>query len=347
MLVPEPKHSQYSPRKGRVCVASASGPGNPGTLSALVAVELPEPWRQRLPSAFPDVRFYFADDAASTVTASAVADVALVRSLPREAVAQATRLRWVQAATAGVSHLLYSEFRDREVLLTNTLPHGVPMAENVLAMMFAFACRLPLLIEARPFHRLVAMRVVAEKFELAGQTLVVLGTGDVGGQLATKASALGMHVIGLRRRPEIAVPGADRVVGVDRLREVLGQADHVAVALPLTQGTREFIGRREIAWMRRGAYLYNVGGGPTVDRAALLEALDAGYLAGAGLDVTDPDPPLPDDPLWDLPNVILTQHTSEASPRNGERIAEQFASNLRRYLRGEPLLNVVDLTLGF
>ncbi len=323
------------------------GGGNAQRLSVLVAIDLPAAWRERLVREIPQARFRFVTDSAELVTAAPDAEVLFCHTLPREAVTGAVRLRWVQAATAGVSHLLYSEFRERKILLTNARAQGVPMAENVLAMMFAFACRLPLLMDARPRHHLVAAQVIAEKFELCGQTLVILGTGDVGGALSARASALGMRVIGLRRRPEIAVPGAERIVGVDRLHQVLSEADHLAVTLPLTQGTRGFVGAREMGWLRKGAYLYNVGGGPTVDRQAMLDALRSGQLAGAGLDVTDPDPPLADDPLWDMPNVILTQHTSEASPRNSERIAELFAVNLGRYLRQERLLNLVDLRLGY
>jgi D-2-hydroxyacid dehydrogenase (NADP+) len=315
--------------------------------SVLVAIDLGPVWRERLVREFPGVEFTFAQDPAQVVAAAPEAEVILAHSLPREAVAAATRLRWVQAGTAGVSHLLYSEFRERGVALTNARAQGVPMAEMVLAMMFAFATRLPLFIEARPRREWVAQRAVRGKFELAGQTLVILGLGDVGSTLAQKAAGIGMRVIGLRRRPELPCPGAERVVGVDRLREVLPLADHLALTLPLTQGTRHFLGAAELALVRPGTYLYNVGGGATVERQALLDALRSGRLAGAGLDVTDPDPLPPDDPLWEMPNVLLTHHTSGASPKNTERIGAIFAENLRRYLEGRPLLNLVDQELGY
>ena len=316
-------------------------------VSALVAIDLSPEWRQRLTRTFPEVEFTFAQDPAGLVKAASGAQVILTHSLSRDAVLAATRLRWVQAGTMGVSHLLYSEFRERGVLLTNARAQGVPMAEMVLAMMFAFATRLPMFIEARPRRENVAAKAARTKFELAGQTLVILGLGDVGSTLCAKAAGIGMRVIGLRRRPELPCAGAERVVGVDRLREVLPAADHLAVTLPLTQGTRSFLGAPELSLVRPGTYLYNVGGGPTVDRGALLEALRSGRLAGAGLDVTDPDPLPPDDPLWDAPNVLLTHHTSGASPNNHDRIAGIFASNLRRYLDGQPLLNTVDQSLGY
>ncbi len=316
-------------------------------VTALVAIDLGLAARQRLERAFPEVSFVFAAEPAEVVARAGPAEVVLAHSLPREAVLAAAGLRWVQAGTMGVSHLLYHEFRERGVVVTNARAQGVPMAEMVLALMFAFATRLPVFVEARSRREAAVPRWATPRFELQGQTLVILGLGDVGGTLAAKASAIGMRVIGVRRRPELPCAGAHRVVGVDRLREVLPLADHLAVTLPLTQGTRDFIGEAELERIKPGAYLYNVGGGATVNRLALLRALRDGRLGGAGLDVTDPDPLPPDDGLWDEPNVILTHHTSGASPGNQERIADIFATNLRRYLRGEPLLHVVDPTFGY
>lgn len=321
-----------------------------GSVRVLVAMELSQRWHDRLVAEFPDVHFAFIEDAAALAAAAPDVDVVLAHSFPRDAALAATRLRWFQAGTAGVSHLLYTEFRERGVLLTNARAQGVPMAENVIAMMMAFAVRLPRFLdrrERRESREPLSLLASREKFELEGQTLLILGIGDVGGTLCRKAAGLGMRVLGLRRRPEIPCPGASQVVGVDRLREVLPQADHIATTLPLTQGTRQFLGAQEFDWMRPGAYLYNVGGGATVDRQALLAALRSGRLSGAGLDVTDPDPLPPDDPLWAMDNVILTQHTAGASPHNSDRIAAIFAANLRRYVDGEPLLHMVDQSLGY
>ena len=315
--------------------------------AVLVAIDVSPQWEQRLRGEFPGVRFIFSQDATEVRAAAPEAEVVLANALPRDAVAQATRLRWMQAGTSGVSHLLYSEFRERGVILTNARAQGAPMAELVLAMMFAFATCMPQLVEARGRREQIGQRVVREKFELQGQTLLICGLGDVGGTLCRKAAGVGMRVIGLRRRPELDCEGAALVVGVDRLREQLPLADHIAVTLPLTQGTRGFIGAPEFSLIRPDAYLYNVGGGATIDGRALSEALQGGRLAGAGLDVTDPDPLSPDDPLWVLPNVLLTQHTSGASPNNQDRVAGIFAENLRRYLAGQPLKHVVDQLLGY
>ena len=315
--------------------------------SILVTIDVGPAWEDRLQREFPEARFTFSQEPAEVAAAAAAADIMLANALPREAVTQAVRLRWLQAGTSGVSHLLFSEFRERGVILTNARAQGAPMAELVLAMMFAFAVRMPQLVEARARREQVGQRVVREKFELQGQTLLICGLGDVGGTLCRKAAGVGMRVIGLRRRPELDCEGATLVVGVDRLREQLPLADHIAVTLPLTQGTRGFIGDPEFALIRPDAYVYNVGGGATIDGRALTEALRDGRLAGAGLDVTDPDPLPPDDPLWTMDNVILTQHTSGASPKNQDRVAAIFAQNLRRYLDGQPLWHVVDQLQGY
>jgi phosphoglycerate dehydrogenase-like enzyme len=176
--------------------------------------------------------------------------------------------------------------------------------------------------------------------------LCVLGLGDIGGALATRALALGMRVVGVRRGGR-AFPGLAATYTPDRLLEALPQADHVALCLPLTSETRAIVGEREFVAMRPTAYIYNVGRGASIDPDALLRALQSGRIAGAGLDVTSPEP-LPDDsPLWDMPNVILTQHVSGDSPYNAHRITTIFADNLRRYLAGEPLQNLVDKARGY
>ncbi|NBT94771.1 MAG: hypothetical protein EBT47_07180, partial [Chloroflexi bacterium] len=162
----------------------------------------------------------------------------------------------------------------------------------------------------------VAREVVSTKWELSGQTLLVIGLGDIGGSLAIRAEALGMNVIGVKRQPG-HVPGCHRVVGLDHLDEVLPMADHVALCLPLTPETRHVIDATRIALIRDGAHVYNVGRGSLIDGTALRAALASGRLGGAGLDCVEPsDTPDPDDVLWEMPNVILGQHTSGHSPGN-------------------------------
>jgi phosphoglycerate dehydrogenase-like enzyme len=191
-----------------------------------------------------------------------------------------------------------------------------------------------------------SQQVRATKRELHGQTLCVVGLGDIGGTLAAKAHGLGMHVLGVRRR-RVPCPHVDELYTRDRLLSPVSQADHVALCLPLTAETTAIVGECELRAMQPSAYIYNVGRGASISAGPLLVALSEGWIAGAGLDVTDPEP-LPDDsPLWDMPNVILSQHTSGSSPYNADRITTQFIENLGRYLRGEPLTNLVDQARGY
>jgi phosphoglycerate dehydrogenase-like enzyme len=297
--------------------------------------------------AFPGVEFRFCPTADELTRQAGDAEVIFSKRFPPQVLERVGRLRWVQAGTAGVERLLALGLADRGVLLTNaTGAHGVPMAEMVLGMMLAFATGLHTLLWAQRARERVRSQVVENKFELEGQTLCVLGLGDIGGTLARKARALGMRVLGVRRS-QAPFAGLDGQVTPDQLLEALPEADHVALCLPLTAETRQIVGERELRAMKPSAYIYNVGRGPSIELTALLKALVEGWIAGAGLDVTDPEPLPEDSPLWAMPNVLLGQHSSGSSPWNADRITGIFLDNLGRYLRGEPLVNVVDAERGY
>jgi len=302
---------------------------------------------QRLQQTHPDLEFRFSPERDHFVANAADAEIIFSKQFPPGAIAAAQKLRWIQAGTAGVNHLLTVGLAERNIVLTNARDaHGTPMAEQILAMMLAFATRLHTLIHAQTTGARVNAQVIGEKFELAGQTLCVIGLGDIGGTLAHKAKLLGMQVIGVRRT---ATPFAhvDELYTSDQLLAALAQADHVALCLPLTAATKALIGEKELRAMKPSAYIYNVGRGASIEANALLQALQAGWVAGAGLDVTDPEPLPPTSPLWQMPNVILGQHTSGSSPYNADRITTIFLDNLRRYQAGEPLRNVVDQNEGY
>lgn len=301
----------------------------------------------RLQQAHPDLTFRFALDPAAFVANAADAEVIFSKQFPRETLTVAKQLRWVQAGTAGVNHLLAAGLGAHEILLTNARgAHGIPMAEQILAMMFAFAIRLPTLLQAQGKQQHVAAQVIREKFELEGQTLCVIGLGDIGGTLVHKAKRLGMRVLGVRRtlHPFSAL---DAQYTTEQIQEALPQADHVALCLPLTAATTAIIGETELRTMKPSAYIYNVGRGAAIEPTALRRALDEGWIAGAGLDVTDPEPLPADSPLWTMPNVILAQHTSGSSPYNADRITQIFLDNLGRYRRGEALHNQIDKNQGY
>ena len=305
--------------------------------------------RERMVTRFPQVRFTFASGAEEMVAGAPTAEVIFTKGAPREALAAAHGLRWVQAGTAGVDGLLRLGLRERpEVLLTNARgAHGIPMAENILTMALCFATRMHLLIRGQRERARLGPRVIQEKWELHGQTMLVLGLGDVGGTLAEKASALGMRVLGVRRSGA-PHPHCSAVYTLPQIPAVLPEADHVAVCLPLTEETRGVLGERELRLMRPTAHLYNVGRGACVDGEALRRALAEGWIAGAGLDCVAPsDRPADDDPLWDMEQVILSLHTSGSSPYNSSRITDIFLENLERYRAGAPLQNLVEPGAGY
>jgi len=313
----------------------------------LIGEEIGQANLARLQQAHPDLEFRFCPEAATFVANAADAEVIFSKQFPPATLSAAPNLCWVQAGTAGVNHILAAGLGEREILLTNARgAHGIPMAEQILAMMFAFAVRLPILLQAQGVQRHVAPQVIREKFELEQQTLCVIGLGDIGGTLAQKAKRLGMRVLGVRRT-ETPFADLDGQYTPAQLQEVLPQADHVALCLPLTAATTAIIGESELRAMNASTYIYNVGRGASIAPTALLRALQEGWIAGAGLDVTAPEPLPADSPLWGMSNVILCQHTSGSSPYNADRITQIFLDNLGRYRRGEALHNLVDKSQGY
>ncbi len=253
-------------------------------------------------------------------------------------------LRWVHTVSAGVDHALGSLQQRPDVLFTNA--RGVfdaPIAETVLAYILMIAKRMPELLAQQREQRwkLLPLR------EVAGLSVGLIGLGGIGGEIARRCQALGMRVVATRRRPELPAPYVDVLLPTERLAELLGRVDFVVVAVPLTPETTGMIGATELAHIRPEAWFINIARGAVVDEAALIDALTAGRISGAALDVFAEEPLPPESPLWTLPNVILTPHNSWSTPRVNEREAQLFMDNLERYLRGEALRNVVDRTLGY
>jgi phosphoglycerate dehydrogenase-like enzyme len=181
---------------------------------------------------------------------------------------------------------------------------------------------------------------------LAGTTMGILGLGTIGSAVARRAGAFGMRVIGTKRRPA-PLEGVDEVLPSERTDAVLREAAVLVVSLPLTQETRGIVGAREIDLLPPGGFLVNVGRGGLVDEDALVAALRRGHLAGAGLDVFAQEPLPVDSPLWTAPGMIITPHVSGDQPGYMAQVTAVFCENLRRYLAGQPLLNVVDPALGY
>ncbi len=322
-------------------------PGEP--LKMLAGIELPQPLIDRLVHSCPNVSFTIANHR-EVFDHLAVADALLGWGLPADRTAEARNLRWIQTIGAGVDGLDYRALAERGIVVTNSSGiHAVNIAEHVLSMMLAFARRLPDHLDSQRQERwnVIDRSTITPGpplFEITGQTLFVVGMGRIGEALAKRARGLEMRVVGVVRRAEKErSANVDELLLLPELESRISEADHVAICLPLTDATRGLFGRDMLARMKPGAFIYNIGRGPIIDQAALYDALRHGHLGGAGLDVTDPEPLPPGDPLWKLGNVIITPHTSGHSPGLWDRGVDLWIENIRRYSAGEPLLNVVDL----
>jgi D-2-hydroxyacid dehydrogenase (NADP+) len=312
---------------------------------------VPPPQRLRLRDAHPRVRVDFVDTAEELAARLPEADgVVTSFPLPTGALAGASRLRWAHSMAAGVDRFLTPELRAAEhVQLTASKgPMGQLMAEHALTLMLALARNLPGFMRDQRDRRW--RRMMAEKahvVELGGKTILIMGVGEVGGHLARMCKVgLGMQVLGTARTRRDN-PHVDRYVEPADLHDALGQADVVSLSMPATAATERVVDRAALAAMKPTAYLVNVARGALVDEPALVEALRAGRIAGAGLDAVAAEPLAPDSPLWDLPNVIVTPHTSAVTDRLAEHFVDFWAENIRRFAEGQPLLGGVDRQAGY
>lgn len=316
-------------------------------LTVLVAIPVSDQWLDAIRRAAGDgARVLYEPDRQKAE--QLLDDVDVVFGMPsRERVEAAPRLRWLQTHFAGVDmYTMPTPVQRPDFVLTNARGvYGVAGAEHVIGWMLMFNRGL------LQFYRFQEQRQWNRRLELArklwGQTLGIVGLGDIGSALAVRAKAFGMRVLAIRRHPAPAPELADEVWGLDRLPDLLAQSDHVALTVPLTRETRGIIDRSMLARMKPTAYLYNIGRGPLIDEEALVEALEKGIIAGAGLDVFHTEPLPEDHPLWRAPNVLITPHLGADSPTDADDAARIFVDNLARFRTGEPLRNVVDLARGY
>ena len=312
---------------------------------------LPRRLVEDLEREFPAVRFLAPRDRSEADQRLPEADIVLGWAVRPGNFALARRLRWIQVTAAGVGPMLFPELIESPVVLTNGRGlHGAAMAEHTVGVMFAFVRKLHLARDAQRERRWIQRELWSEPpafGELAGSTLGLVGFGSVGSAIATRARALGLTVIAVRRHPAPDPAPAHEQWGVERMPELLARADWLVLAAPHTAETGGLIGRPELARMKPGAVLINLGRGALVHQAALLEALEHGRLAGAALDVFEHEPLDTESRLWNLPQVIVTPHISGLGPRYWERSVELFARNLRAFATGEPLVNVVDKRAGY
>ncbi|OEY66927.1 D-2-hydroxyacid dehydrogenase [Marinobacter sp. X15-166B] len=290
----------------------------------------------------------FASDEPSLRAALPGTDVLLVTDFRTDALAAAWEaadsLQWVHAASAGVDRLMFPALVNGPVTVSNArgiFDHAI--AEYVLCTVLMFAKDFPrsirLQLEQRWQHR------TTERVD--GKRVLVVGAGSIGRQIARLLAAVGMEVHGIARRAREQDPDFVAVHGNDELHGELGRADYVVIAAPLTPQTRGLFDRAAFTVMRSSARLINIGRGPIVDTDALVQALRAGEIAGAGLDVFEQEPLPAAHPLWGMDNVIMTAHMAGDVVGWEQALIDQFVDNLDGWLAGKAIANQVDKKLGY
>ena len=303
----------------------------------------------RLQAAAPGVELLLAKDMAEAVRLAPAADAAL-GFCSAELLAAGPGIRWIQSYSAGVERCVaLPALRERDILLTNMQRVAGPvMAEHVIAMMLAWARGLHFYIPERMAGRWTReMPPPGRMLTLEGKTVLVVGLGGIGVEVARRTHALGMHVVATRNSGREGPPFVSHVGLPDELLKLAAEADFIVNTTPLTPATINMFDAKFFAAVKPGAFFVNVGRGQSVVQPELIAALRSGRLGGAGLDVTDPEPLPADSPLWQMQNVILTPHVSAGSDLGDEARMAIGVENLRRYVAGEKMLSVVDVAKGY
>jgi phosphoglycerate dehydrogenase-like enzyme len=263
----------------------------------------------------------------------------------------APRLRWVHSTAAAVGILPLKELAARKIAVTNSRGIQAPaMAEFVIGGLLVLARRFHLMLAAQRERRWIQNQMTRDvwPWSVRGRSMTIVGLGTTGQEVARRAHAFGMRVTGVRRRTDQAKPEfVDRIAGPDELDDTLRGCDVLVVAAPFIAETDRLIGAERLAMLNRDAVVINVARGRIIDEAALIGALQNGRLGGAVLDVFDHEPLPPDNPLWTLPNVIISPHVSGVRPDHWDEVIDLFSENLQRFERGEELLNLVDVEAGY
>jgi phosphoglycerate dehydrogenase-like enzyme len=265
---------------------------------------------------------------------------------PRDLLKRAPGLKWIQLMSAGADNLSSSEIWQSRITITGVSGiHATPIGEYVLGTMLMFAKGAAQSFRMKQKHEW--QRYTPQL--IRGRTVGIVGFGHIGREVARLAKAFGMRVIATRRSVKQAGRAryADVLLPSQELKKLLGESDFVVISVPLTSETRRFIGEAELKAMKPDAYLINIARGNIIDEEALVHALDEKWIAGAGLDVTAIEPLPPDSRLWDFDNVILTPHISGGQEDYLVHATALFCENLKRYLKGKKLMNVISRKRGY
>lgn len=333
ILIATPAFNRSAPQASQECIQQIQGVSPTFTVkdvSALIAAELEgdKKAKEKLDKLLIDV------------------DVIFGLILPPDLLSRAPRLKWVQTMSAGVDRLASHEIWRSPVMITGVSGiHATPIGEFVLGFMLMFVKGAPVFFQMKQKREWARYMPTV----LRGKTVGIIGLGAIGREIARLSKAFGMRVLATRRSAKKTGRAryVDTLYPPGQLKQLIAESDFVVVATPLTLETRGLIGEEELRSMKATAYIINIGRGSIIDEEALIKALDGKWIAGAGLDVTATEPLPPDSRLWDFDNVILSPHISGGMQDYIKKATGLFCENLRHYLNGEKLRNVIDKEKGY
>lgn len=305
----------------------------------------------RLRERFPKMTFTHAKSDAEAAVAIESADIALASRLSPAMVEKAVRLRWVHSTAAAVGILPLNELGARGILVTNSRGiQAAAMAEHVMGGLLVLSRRFNLMLDAQRERRWMQNELAGDvwPWSLKNRKMAILGFGTTGQEVARRAQAFGMRVTGIRRRVDAPIPPfVDRIAGPNELADALRGSDVLVISAPFISETDRMIRAEHLALLNRGAILINVARAKIVDEPALLDALESGHLGGAVLDVFEREPLPASSPLWTIPNVVISPHSSGVRSDHWDEVIDLFSENLNRFQQGESLLNQVDWKAGY
>ena len=315
-----------------------------GALTVVLNHPSAEAFAAMIEKRFPEVRAIVAPDSERLERHIGEADALLAFRFPAEVFHKAKKLRWFQCTGAGIDSLFPVRDKVSHISVTNARGiHGEIIADYVMAGVTMLHW------DFGRFLREQEQKTWSPRFvtPLSEKKLGVVGLGSIGSTIARRAKSTGMTVIGSKRDISVPVEGVDRLFSAESVREMLPLCDFVVLALPSTPDTIGHIGAKELACIRKDAFLINIARGNVIVEAELIKSLETRAIAGAMLDVFEREPLPKESPLWKMPNVIVTPHVAGSPTQYAERVFEIFAENIDRFLKAEPLKNLVDLKRGY
>lgn len=321
-------------------------------MKVLISFDLPRVYEQKVRNVSSSLEVVQSGDKEEALHLVEDADILFAGFFSKELFLAARRLKWIQAWGAGVDRFLFPEVVKSRVMVTNAGGvHPTPISEHVIGVMICFCRKLHLFIRnqvEKKWERYESWVSTEQLEELSGKTVGIVGLGRIGTEIAEKARCLGMRVIATRRdTSRLASTSVHRLFHPADMDQLLAESDFVVLSLPLTRETQGMIGEKQLKNMKRTGYLINASRGRIVQEDKLIEALKQGWIAGAGLDTFENEPLPESSELWGFKNVIITPHVAGLTPYYMERLTNIFCENLDRFIRKQPLMNVVDKTLGY